>query len=102
MGGGRRGADGASQAAGSGGGRDCDGLTSLSAIGMRGPLCGIVHSRLHPPDALSTLPDCVVSPGSDQGMPRSGKYRSGMACQNDVLAWEREAILGAELNIPEK
>src|SRR5258708_2653149 len=50
-------ASGAGQAVGSGSGRECNGLKSLSAVEMRGVLCGIVHSRLHLLDALSTLLD---------------------------------------------
>ena len=41
-----RGADGTGQAAGSGGGGECDGLKSLSTIEVRGLLRGIYH-RVH-------------------------------------------------------
>src|SRR6266851_4819693 len=53
----RRCASSAGQSIGSGSGRECDGLKNLSAVEMRGVLCGIVHSRLHLLDSLSTLLD---------------------------------------------
>src|SRR5437879_3887164 len=85
---GRRRGIGAAGQAGGGGGRDCDGLKSLTAIEKQGLRCRIDHSRLRLLDALSTLLDWENSPGSSEGRPTKWKIsmRYAMPERCSILA----------------